>query len=205
MPLIVHHLARSDDAAADAIMPPISDAASHPRSLYFSDMRRVMAQHTSARIILGGSTQPRTGEKGPGYGGRYPGVVEEAWRTLEAKKPLYVVGGFGGAAALVADILEGKETPTELLDRTWCDNQFFVSNAATIDADTYRDRLGLPLRPEDLADALRTAAQPLLASDAASLRWNGLTISQNHHLFRTRDPALIATLILHGLQAVPRG
>lgn len=105
-------------------MPPPSDKERHPNALYFSDMRQVMAKHTFGRIVLGGAAEPRLEVAGSGYGGRYPGVVEEAWRTLEAEKPLYVVGGFGGAAALVADLLEDREIPDRLKDETWNGSTF---------------------------------------------------------------------------------
>lgn len=199
LPLVVHHLVYSPDVACDALMPPPSEAASHPRALYFSDMRRVMAKHASARIVLGGQSEPRAKDKGPGYGGRYPGVVEEAWRTLEAGKPLYVVGGFGGAAALVADLIEGKEIPPRLQDRTWESSKYFRDKAEAIDLNPYRTKLGLPRSMEDLAQVLLDIAAPLLASDANSMQWNGLTIDENQHLFRTRDTATLTSLVIKGL------
>ena len=42
------------------------------------------------RICLGGKMK--------GYAGREPGVIEEALLALEFHKPLYLMGGFGGAA-----------------------------------------------------------------------------------------------------------
>ena len=154
LPVTVHHLVHSPDVRSDAVMPPPSSKEPHPSALYFSDMRRVMAKHTAARIVLGGAAVPRSKDR-PGYGGRYPGIVEEAWRTLEAGQPLYVVGGFGGAAALVADLLEGKETPERLQDETWWGDETFRANAEAIDADEFRVKLGLPQRMEDLAQAVR--------------------------------------------------
>ncbi len=207
LPLVVHHLVRSPDVAADAMMPPPSATEQHPSALYYSDMRRVMAKHTSARIVLGGQAEPRMQDKGPGYGGRYPGIVEEAWRTLEAGKPLYVVGGFGGAAELVADLLEGREIPARLQDSTFASSKYFQDNAAAIDNDLdgdgvpYREKLGLLQRMEDLAQAVRDLGLPRLANDRASVQWNGLTIADNRILFRTRDPMLLTSLVLKGLLA----
>lgn len=42
------------------------------------------------RICLGGKLE--------GYEGKEPGIVEEARFALEFNKPLYLLGGFGGAA-----------------------------------------------------------------------------------------------------------
>jgi CHAT domain-containing protein len=202
--LTAHHTVDSDDVKQDALLPPPSDKESHPAALYFSDMRQVMARHTFARIVLGGAAEPRIETGGSGYGGRYPGVVEEAWRTLEVGKPLYVVGGFGGAAALVADLFESDVVPDRLQDKTWCESSYFTQNAKAIDDDLYRQKLGLPERMEDLAKAVIDLARPRLATDAASLKWNGLTVDENLRLLRTRDPVIIASLVLKGLLNVAR-
>jgi CHAT domain-containing protein len=202
--LTVHHLVDSTDVARDAMLPPPSDKERHPAALYFSDVRQVMAKRTFARIVLGGAAEPRLEAGGSGYGGRYPGVAEEAWRTLEAGKPLYVVGGFGGAAALVADLFEGGAIPDRLQDKTWKGSTYFAQNAAAIDIDPYRQKLGLPERIEELATAIRDLARTRLADDAESLSWNGLTVDENRRLWRTRDPAIIASLVLQGLLNVAR-
>ncbi len=47
------------------------------------------------RICLGGRTV--------GYNGRVPGIQEEAEFALLYKKPLYLMGGFGGAAKLMGE------------------------------------------------------------------------------------------------------
>lgn len=51
------------------------------------------------RICLGGKTQ--------GYEGQHPGVAEEAYMALKMGRPLYLIGGFGGAAGAVYDALNG--------------------------------------------------------------------------------------------------
>ena len=160
-----------------------------------------MAKRTDARVVLGGAAVPRLVDP-TGYGGRYPGVVEEAWRTLEAGKPLYVVGGFGGAAGLVAEILDGKPTPERLKDATWFkQSKDFKTLAQRIDKDAYRTQLGLPKKMEDLANAVRALGCPHLDSVEAALAWNGLTKEENKILFWTRDPVTISGLVLKGFLA----
>ena len=106
VPITVHSLADPNDVGADAMLPrKVAEA----EALYYCDMRRVMAKHTDARIVMGGNAAPKPVDP-KGYGGRYPGIVEEAGRTLEADKPLYVLGGLGGAAALVAELLTSGTT-----------------------------------------------------------------------------------------------
>ena len=175
-----------------------------PAPLYFSDMRRVMEKHVAARVVLGGQADPRIEKDGEGYGGRYPGVVEEAWRSLQQGNPLYVAGGFGGAAGLVADLLEGKEIPEKLRDATWTGHDFYAQNAAKLDAHPDRKKLGLPERMEDLAKEIQKLAVPLLKNDEASVAWNGLSLAENRALFRTRDPVTLAALISKGLLGVAR-
>ena len=203
LPMTLHHLVHSEDAAALAMLSPPSDQDVHPDALYYSDMRQVMVRMTGARVILGGGAEPRHGNR-QGYGGRYPGVVEEAWRSLEKRQPLYVIGGFGGAAGLVAELLDDRPIPERLRDATWMKYEDFASRAEAIDADPFRKKLGLPQRMEDLAVAMKSAGLLLLESDEASLAWNGLTVEDNKRLFWSRDPVLITSLILGGLLRVNR-
>ena len=60
-------------------------------------MRRTMLRETSARIVLGGSVED--------YAGSMPDVAEEALLTMQAGRPLYVVGGFGGCARHIGETL----------------------------------------------------------------------------------------------------
>ncbi|WP_395459861.1 hypothetical protein ACHMW5_36155 (plasmid) [Azospirillum melinis] len=58
-------------------------------------MRREVARRADAAILVGG--------KMDGYKGRMPGVVEEAWEAMNAESPVYLVGGFGGAAGSLCE------------------------------------------------------------------------------------------------------
>ena len=201
VPIRLHSLADSIDLGTEALLAETDKAAA---PLYYSDMRRLMAAHTHARVVIGGNAEPHT-ETEPGYGGRYPGIIEEAWRTLEANKPLYVLGGLGGAAALVAELLkEGSEIPDRLQDETWQDRGAFREQAAVIDRDPWRKKLGLPERIEDLAQLVVELGKPHMKSDEASIAWNGLNITENHQLFDSRDPVILASLVLKGLLHVTR-
>jgi hypothetical protein len=61
-----------------------------------------------ARILLGGKTD--------GYSGFLPGIFEEALVTLQHQRPLYILGGFGGAAEILANAMlaQGSDRPNEL-------------------------------------------------------------------------------------------
>lgn len=60
----------------------------------FTSMRREMAKFCEARVLVGG--------RKTGFTGEISGVCEEALLTIEAGKPLLVMGGFGGASRDVA-------------------------------------------------------------------------------------------------------
>lgn len=203
LPIKAHHM-NHGSFRKEAKVPPPDQEPGHPDAMYYSDMRRVMAEKTDARIAIGGGMTPKTEEQN-GYLGRYPGVAEEAWRTLKVGKPLYVVGAYGGATGLVATLMEGGETPAELCDATWLEKSArFAAIARTIEEDPYRKILDLPRTMQDLAGELRDLAAPRLASDEAAKDWNGLTVEENKTLFRCKDSASIAALIIKGLMAVTR-
>lgn len=97
-------------AAWFAAVPAASPAQGH------SAARRMMTERTDARVILGG----RMGviaDPTDAYQGAMPGIVEEAIMTLEASKPLVVLGSFGGAARDVAIALRLMD-PAMVVPRT---------------------------------------------------------------------------------------
>jgi hypothetical protein len=71
------------------------DAATAAQSL--TAARLHMTAKTDGRIVLGGQQE--------GFQGRMPGVVEEVILSMQAKKPIFVAGGFGGAAGDIASTL----------------------------------------------------------------------------------------------------
>jgi len=58
-------------------------------------MRTAMLEDIRARIVLGGRVE--------GYRGAMPGIAEEAWLSLEAGQPVFLVGGFGGCTRDIAE------------------------------------------------------------------------------------------------------
>ena len=212
-PMHLHHLATKTESSElpDQNHPDVTELAmipsdligqdSLPAALYFSDMRQAMEKCIHSRIIIGGNAVPKSGNE-KGYGGRYPGLVEEAWRCLQLKHPLYVIGGFGGAAALVAELIQtcdDDEIPVLLQDATWKDNNNFRELAKAIDENEHREKLGLPETMDELAFAVKNEAKSFFRDDESCLGWNGLTLAENHKLFTTRDPVLINSLVMQGL------
>lgn len=104
---------------------------SHEKSLYLpptslenrlkwasslSKMRQQMAKDSASRIIVGGKTQ--------GFIGFMAGVVEECKIALEERQPVFLIGGFGGAAHVLANIIENKACSSILLDKAFADDNY---------------------------------------------------------------------------------
>lgn len=133
------------------------DAADQQQAL--SAMRRYTAEIATARVVVGGKVS--------GFAGEMPGVAEEAAATLRAAKPLYVAGGFGGAATLVGSIVA-----PELYD--WLPPELPMDVE-----DSVRERvasaLGLRLPPDGLSNPERALlAETHRPSDIATLVVLGL-------------------------------
>jgi hypothetical protein len=202
LPLTVRGLGWTEPFRSEAILPP-SDATMTDgrRALHVSDMRRVMTVHCFARIAIGGQAAPRSDGANEGYGGAYPGVVEEVWWSVRDGAPAYVVGGFGGAAGAAAALLDGEETPA-MQERNWSEpasGARFRRISAEVRDDPFREKLGVPAGMDEMADSLRRYGRQLLASDDASRGWNGLTVAENRELFRSRDVVRITGLVVKGL------
>lgn len=70
-----------------------------------SHMRDVRSREASAFIIVGGKTK---GSLTP-----VPGILEEYIKARETEKPIYIIGGFGGEAALISKSVISRETIIE--------------------------------------------------------------------------------------------
>jgi len=67
-----------------------------------SEMRHKMAQETAVRIVWGGKIS--------GSSGWMAGILEEVANTLEVKKPILILGGWGGASKLIASYLAAPKS-----------------------------------------------------------------------------------------------
>ena len=162
---------------------PSSDALD---AMCYSLMRLEVASDCHARVVLGGKLDR--------FGGRYPGVLEEAAQTVALGRPLYVVGGFGGAAGAVYEAITSPEAPT--LRRAW---RAHCEKPGVRDAQVAYDELGLALgnglRVEH-DEVLRTLSDLGPRGLSAS---NGLSPSDNERLARSRDMNEILALVVGGL------
>lgn len=139
---------------------PVSDPQEVAKGL--TAMRNKLVALTAGRLMIGG--------KRSGYTGALPGLVEEAALTIEARQPLYLAAGFGGAAA---DIAQAVGLPMDWLPDA---------------PDTERDKA--------LEDGLRRLKAQVRTTPRAD---TGLDREDEVHLARTHRPSEIATLVSQGL------
>lgn len=142
-----------------------SDSRRNP-STSLTSMRSYVSQRATARVVVGGKLK--------GYHGSMPGIIEEALLSAEGGRPLYVAGGFGGAAAALAKTL-GYD------NLSWGPPGF---PAGANDGSVRRqlDELAAIVRNRPAADGLDPEERQLLAS--------------------SHRPGDIATLVVLGLSRV---
>lgn len=137
-----------------------------------------------ARIVLGGKVE--------GYRGFIPGIFEEALLSLEKRRPLYLLGGFGGATEVLAEALLAdpsaalpdalQEVPSPALLK---DTDGLLASACLRDTST-------------LLRALREAIHAAQGQLAKALN-NGLDEADNRRLLTTRDMREALGLVHKGL------
>jgi hypothetical protein len=145
-------------------------------------MRELVTAQSQARIVIGG--------KLVGCSGLVPGVVEEAWMSLVHKHPLYLVGGFGGAAMVVSDLLLGIER-AEFTD-AWV-KKYLTDYDVVL--SLYEQYGGNVCPFVKMGIDIMTCAK----SGLAQALNNGLDEAENRELMRCTDAHLIAKLVLTGL------
>ena len=105
--------------------------------------------------------------------------------SVEAGQPVFLVGGFGGVAAMVVDILQGKDRE----EMTW-DYQRKAPHAEAMRA-LYKERGDSWQDYDEMITILRKKG-------IAGI--NTLLTEEEHKLlFYTRDPILMASIIIKGL------
>jgi len=165
-----------------APLQPVDVASPRARAaLALTSVRERMTGECAARVVIGGTLAP--------YLGRYPGVVEEAVLMAGAHKPLFVVGGFGGAGAALAAHLQGQAIP-ELTQQWHVDHANGVAElAGALTGTAYALQLDT-----DLATALPPGGWEALH--------NGLSNDDNARLATTTDVDEVVALVLRGLHSI---
>lgn len=147
-----------------------------------TNMRIKMADESDARIVLGG--------KQKNFSGYLPGIFEEAYHSLKANKPLYLLGGFGGAAKSIISLIKG-DTPKELSDGFQFDTDFLKDFKIFS-----KDKASIQLDYEELNSFFRQYSVESISEK------NGLSVIENQILFESTNIHELVFLIIKGLKNV---
>ncbi len=166
----------------DCVENPVRSTLLEEKFVEFWALRRRLTELLSpgCRICLGGKTT--------GYQGYYAGIAEEAYFALKMRKPLYLIGGFGGATAAVCAALVGDPALDE-----------FSGAAALTPAPHLRgqNRQSPQMPMDGLAEPLLEFGLDRLSSD------NGLDEADNKKLFEMTDVEAALSLISKGMGRAP--
>jgi hypothetical protein len=174
------------------------------RARCLTAMREAMCRETDARIMMGGRVS--------GHQGKYPGLLEEAYLTLSAGKPLYLVGGFGGCARLLVQAIRDKRRPVELT-RDYQRAHPRMARYPGVDGSDQHEMVPFeqlensylqyeqdPGIGQERIDYDR-CVDKFLSASIMDLK-NGLTEDENLDLFETSDLDRIVYLLMKGLAEV---
>lgn len=89
-------------------LPPNGTCNKYVWSRCLSEMRQSSIHSSHAQICAGGKLS--------GYNGKMPGVLEEILTAVEKKKPIYLLGGFGGVVGEVTTSILRKSISTPLTE-----------------------------------------------------------------------------------------
>ncbi len=161
-------------------------------ALCYSLLRRQMARDCDARIVLGG--------KLAGYAGRYPGIVEEIFESIRLHRPVYIVGGFGGAARATLDVItkKGGRTTMEEAWRERCAISAFQKMNAAYDQLAKDQKPPLRVDHDEVLRALEDLGSVGLS------KANRLSVSENERLAVSQNIHEIISLLVRGLAASAR-
>ena len=136
-----------------------------------TEIRKMLPTHCTARLVIGGKTIPASTTASNGYLGNYPGIIEEALYSVRAGQPLFIAGGFGGAAAILAHELGLGDRIPVFLESVAAINSHPIYRTAMDEIKERYDRSLTGLDDEELARLTTTQR----ASELAGLVVRGLS------------------------------
>jgi len=145
-------------------------------------MRNTMINDCEVRICAGG--------KHSGYKGKIPGVLEEVIIALEKKKPLYLLGGFGGVTASICKSIQTQVMNNELTEAWQIQN-----NAGYMDLLSFMDSRGERYKVD-----YKAIEDKLINTELN----NGLSKDDNDKLFNTTFIDEAMHFIFKGLKVLYR-
>lgn len=143
-------------------------------------MRVEMNEYIKARIVIGGKTH--------GFTGRYPGILEEVYLAMQSKKPLFIIGAFGGVSRILAKVLTNKISREEFAGSFQLDSKFVCEYNEFVKKNNYE---------YEEIDFMKVY-NCIVKFGIEGLN-NGLSKEENERLFITNNLIEVITLIINGL------
>lgn len=147
----------------------------------YKQMRVQMAKDSVARILVGG--------KSTNYLGYIPGVIEEALWTLRENRPVYLVGGFGGATLQLINLIKGQNIK-ELTNEAQYNSGFL---------NDFREFVKDKCEYSDFEN-LKGEFQKYDLDKLSKL--NKLSVEENEILFSSKNIHEIVFLLMKGIKAI---
>lgn len=160
----------------DLMLPPTTVDNLYYWAESLKAMRQEMESNIDARIILGGRVI--------GFKGYMPGLYEEAINAANAKHPIYLLGGFGGAALRLIKLIK-EETTSEKLFEECCSYRSYQEFVSYLDKEK---------------GEMNFKALDIFVNNMGVLN-NGLSDDENERLFVTTNVTEIIALVLKGLRS----
>lgn len=164
-------------ALRDLMVPPTTVENLYYWAESLRAMRQEMESHIDARIILGGRVA--------GFKGYMPGLYEEAINAANSKHPIYLLGGFGGAAYRLIKLIKGETTSEEMFGEC-CSYSSYQEFVSFLDKEK---------------EQMNFNALDVFSNNMDVLK-NGLTKEDNERLFVTTNVTEIIALVLKGLHSL---
>lgn len=168
------------DEVGDKTKPiaPVNNENNLIWSLSLQKMRKQMEAEVDARIIIGGRKS--------GFSGFMAGVIEEFLCAVDAGHPVYLLGGFGGAASMltslllheieVSDVIKEAQTAQRYMDFSrFCEEKDIKMGYKFLDG---------------------------ISQEGLSCLKNGLDEEDNLKLLHSSDVVEIVSLVLKGLKNI---
>lgn len=155
---------------------PVNNDNNYIYALSLLKMRRQMEAKTDARVILGGRTS--------NFSGFIAGVIEEFVQAVVAGHPVYLLGGFGGAASLLSSLIKKEKKVDDVI-------------LEARKAPRYDEFM--MFCQDNGIDMGYNKLEEIMASGFACLG-NGLSDEQNAILMQSTDIIEIVGMIINGLK-----
>ena len=166
----------------DSFLAPTNSQDLFVWSRCLTEMRNKMIENCDIRICAGG--------RHSGYKGKMPGVLEEIFIAVDMKRPLFLLGGFGGVTASVCRLIQNDTVPQELTQDWQIQNN--AGYEKLLDFCYSRDA-GYSVDYISLTEILKSADLN-----------NGLSNVDNRKLFNTPFIEEALKLVLKGLKSLSR-